>query len=150
MITFLFEFKKGILKRQIEKKKLPWLGLEPTNLEYFVRLLVQMKTVEFAFEINWPWPISIFPKIYMHFNSIIPSLWFISQGFFFGEIVISCSKFPFKLLNTVVWARINVIRIEVSFLLQCSKMQSIPLKKLNIQTFFFQFLWFFRLKCSFK
>ena len=29
-------------------------------------------------------------------------------------------------------------------------MQLIPLKKFNIQTCFFQFLWFFRLKCWFK
>ena len=29
-------------------------------------------------------------------------------------------------------------------------MQIIPLKKFNIQTCFFQFLWFFRLKCWFK
>ena len=39
---------------------------------------------------------------------------------------------------------------KVSFFLQCSKMQLIPLKKFNIQTCFFQFLWFFRLKCWFK
>ena len=36
---------------------------------------------------------------------------------------------------------------KVSFFLQCSKMQLIPLKKFNIQTCFFQFLWFFILKC---
>ena len=36
---------------------------------------------------------------------------------------------------------------KVSFFHQCSKMQIIPIKKFNIQTCFFQFLWFFRLKC---
>ena len=39
---------------------------------------------------------------------------------------------------------------KVSFFLQCRKMQLIPLKKFNIETCFFQFLWFFRLKCWFK
>ena len=45
-----------------DKKKIPWVGLEPTNLHIlgqkykniFVLFLVQMKTVEFAFDINWP------------------------------------------------------------------------------------------------
>ena len=36
---------------------------------------------------------------------------------------------------------------KVSFLHQCSKMPIIPIKKFNIQTRFFQCLWFFRLKC---
>ena len=36
---------------------------------------------------------------------------------------------------------------KVCFFYQCSKMQIIPIKKLNIQTCFFQFLWFFILKC---
>ena len=40
--------------------------------------------------------------------------------------------------------------IKVSFFHQCSKMQIIPIKKFNIQTCFFQFLWFFRLKCWFQ
>ena len=40
--------------------------------------------------------------------------------------------------------------LKVSFFLHCSKMQLIPLKKFNIQTCFFQFLWFFRFKCWFK
>ena len=44
----------------------------------------------------------------------------------------------------------NCPTLKVSFFLQCSKMQIIPLKKFNIQTCFFQFLWFFRLKCWFK
>ena len=39
---------------------------------------------------------------------------------------------------------------KVSFFHQCSKMQIIPIKKLNIKTCFIQFLWFFRLKCWFK
>ena len=39
---------------------------------------------------------------------------------------------------------------KVSFFHHCSKMQIIPLQKLIIQTCFFQFLWFFRLKCWFK
>ena len=39
---------------------------------------------------------------------------------------------------------------KVSFFLQCSKMQIIPLKNFNIQTCFIQFLWFFGLKCWFK
>ena len=39
---------------------------------------------------------------------------------------------------------------KVSFFLQCSKMQLIPLKNFNIKTCFIQFLWFFRLKCWFK
>ena len=34
---------------------------------------------------------------------------------------------------------------KISFFHQCSKMQIIPIKKFNIQTCFFQFLWFFRL-----
>ena len=38
-------------------------------------------------------------------------------------------------------------RTKVSFFGQCSKMQIIPIKKLNIKTCFIQFLWFFRLKC---
>ena len=37
----------------------------------------------------------------------------------------------------------------MSFFHQCSKMQ-IKIKKFNIQTCFFQFLWFFRLKCWFQ
>jgi hypothetical protein len=38
----------------------PWVGLEPTKYfrteieKYFVCFLVQVKTVELAFEINWP------------------------------------------------------------------------------------------------
>ena len=39
---------------------------------------------------------------------------------------------------------------KVSFFHQCSKMLIIPIKKLNIQTCFFQFFWFFRLKCWFQ
>ena len=39
---------------------------------------------------------------------------------------------------------------KVSFFGLCSKMQIIPIKKLNIKTCFIQFLWFFRLKCWFK
>jgi len=39
---------------------------------------------------------------------------------------------------------------KVSFFHQCSKMQIIPIKTFNIQTCFFQFLWFFRLKCWFQ
>ena len=39
---------------------------------------------------------------------------------------------------------------KVSFFHQCSKMPIIPIKKFNIQTFFFQFLWFFRLECWFQ
>ena len=33
---------------------------------------------------------------------------------------------------------------------QCSKIQIIDIKNLNIKTCFIQFLWFFRLKCWFK
>ena len=40
--------------------------------------------------------------------------------------------------------------IKVSFFGLCSKMQIIPIKKLNIKTCFIQFLWFFRVKCWFK
>ena len=50
----------GISKGQIEEKKIfPWVGLEPTKYfraeieKYLVRFLVQVKTVELAFEINW-------------------------------------------------------------------------------------------------
>ena len=39
---------------------------------------------------------------------------------------------------------------KVSFFDLCNKMQIIPIKKFNIQTCFFQFLWFFRLKCWFQ
>ena len=39
---------------------------------------------------------------------------------------------------------------KVSFFHQFSKMQIIPIKEFNIQTCFFQFLWFFRLKCWFQ
>ena len=42
------------------------------------------------------------------------------------------------------------LQVKVSFFLQCSKMKLIPLKNFNIKTCFFQFLWFFRLKCWFK
>ena len=42
------------------------------------------------------------------------------------------------------------IHSKVTFFHQCSKMQIIPIKKLNIHTCFFQFLWFFRLKCWFQ
>ena len=41
----------------------------------------------------------------------------------------------------------KILKGKVSFFHQCSKMQIIPIKKFNIQTCFFQFLWFFRLKC---
>jgi hypothetical protein len=44
----------------------------------------------------------------------------------------------------------TVLSPKVSFFLQCSKMQIIPLKKFNIKTCFIQFLWFFRLQCWFK
>ena len=36
---------------------------------------------------------------------------------------------------------------KVFFFHQCSKMQIIPIKKFNIQTSFFPFLWFFKLNC---
>ena len=39
---------------------------------------------------------------------------------------------------------------NVSFFGLCSKMQIIPIKKLNIKTCFIQFLWVFWLKCWFK
>ena len=39
------------------------------------------------------------------------------------------------------------MKTKVSFFGQCSKMQSIPLKKFNIQICFFEFLWFFKSKC---
>ena len=39
---------------------------------------------------------------------------------------------------------------KVADFCQCSKMQIISLKNLNIKTCFIQFLWFFRLKCWFK
>ena len=39
---------------------------------------------------------------------------------------------------------------KVSFFHQCSKMQIIPIKKFNIQSYFFQFLWLFRWKCWFQ
>ena len=39
---------------------------------------------------------------------------------------------------------------KVGFFGQCSKMQLIPLKNVIIKTRFIQFLWFFRLKCSWK
>ena len=44
------------------------MGLEPTNIfraeieKYFVRFLVQVKTVELAFEINWPLFRIFFPR----------------------------------------------------------------------------------------
>ena len=44
----------------------------------------------------------------------------------------------------------NTANSKVSFFHQCSKTQIIPIKKFNIQTCFFQFLWFFRLKCWFQ
>ena len=44
----------------------------------------------------------------------------------------------------------NRVHTKVSFFHQCSKMQIIPIKKFIIQTCFFQFLWFFRLKCWLK
>ena len=66
MFITLLTWKKispGILKGQIEdEKSFPWVGLKPKNLNIlgqkytniFVRFLVQMKNIEFAFEINWP------------------------------------------------------------------------------------------------
>ena len=39
---------------------------------------------------------------------------------------------------------------KVIFFGLCSKMQIIPIKKLNIKKVVLQFLWFFRLKCWFK
>ena len=58
-------------------------------------------------------------------------------------------KYPYRLAYpTNIWdyGEYN----KVSFFLQCSKMQIIPLKKIIIQTCFFQFFWFFKLKCWFK
>ena len=52
-VHYLFNWiKKGILKGQIEEKKISSSGAEIKK--YFDRFLVQMKTVEFAFEIIWP------------------------------------------------------------------------------------------------
>ena len=42
------------------------------------------------------------------------------------------------------------ISSKVSFFVQCTNTQLIPLQKFNIQTYFSQFLWFFSLKCWFK
>ena len=49
--------------------------------------------------------------------------------------------------NDLIWW---ISCIKVSFLGLCSKMQIIPIKKLNIKKVVPQFLWFFRLKCWFK
>ena len=53
---------KAHLRSYFRKKKSPWVELEPTKeiyfragiQKYFVRFLVHVKTVEFAFEIIWP------------------------------------------------------------------------------------------------
>ena len=55
-----------------------------------------------------------------------------------GKIYPQDEEFAFEILKKDA---------KVCFFHQCSKMQIIPIKKLNIQTCFFQFLWFFRLKC---
>ena len=54
--------------------------------------------------------------------------------------------------NWARWPALKTIKFgglsaKVSFFGLCSKMQMIPIKKLNIKTCFIQFLWFFRLKC---
>ena len=53
---------------------------------------------------------------------------------------------PF-LFSLLLYCFFSFFSTKVSFFLQCSKMQLIPLKKFNIQTCFFHFFWFFRLKC---
>ena len=63
MLKFDFCRALGILKRQVKDKKYflewssnPWkYYIFRAEIEkYFVQFLVQMKVVEFAFEINWP------------------------------------------------------------------------------------------------
>ena len=56
-----------------------------------------------------------------------------------------------NLVNFVVYKYIlKNSSTKVSFFHQCSKMQIISIKIFNIQTSFFQFLWFFRSKCWFQ
>ena len=62
----------------------------------------------------------------------------------FTAVLLLCS------ITTIKLRSLNPKSTKVSFFHQCSKMQLIPLKKFIIQTCFFQFLWFFRLKCWFQ
>ena len=91
-------------------------------------------------------------NFYWIFINILTSGKFLEfLGIEFETSLVYCHSFSFS--NNVCWM-VSCNKIprdsKVSFFLQCSKVRLIPLKKINIQACFFQFLWFFKSKWWFK
>ena len=117
--------------------------VESTPSSFYIMTWYIVESLEFSLEkwvIDRSRSLKYFcPSMYV-FSTIYIQIWHSKQ-----DLLMKLTTDWFHII-LLIW-----LSTKVSFFHQwCSKMQLIPLKKIIIQTCFFQFLWFFRLKCWFK